>query len=193
MLAPGEAHAEKFGPLRPKGRRSKAFKIRRDAAFAHFKDVKPKQPCNKDEERYADYRASFFKTLPQNDWGEVDPLAYGDLLSALESGRSRDFEAIELALEHVFKLANPQASYAYEMTAVDSHNTRIAAAPAFDSAETAAEMGEVYWQALTRDVPYVDYGSDPTISDAVIDLNTFSETVGPKDGGDVYARHDLSR
>ena len=185
LLAPGEALAEDFGSLRPKRRRIKAFKIRRDAALSHFKDIKPQQPCNRDEQRYDDYRASFFKTLPQNDLGEVEPRAYGDLLSALESGRSKDFEAIELAPGHVFKLGNPQASYSYDMTSVDSHNTRIAPSPAFGSAETAAEMGEVYWQALTRDVPFVDYGSDQTIWDAVTDLNTFSETVGPKDKGDV--------
>ena len=154
LLAPGEALAEDFGSLRPKRRRIKAFKIRRDAALSHFKDIKPQQPCNRDEQRYDDYRASFFKTLPQNDLGEVEPRAYGDLLSALESGRSKDFEAIELAPGHVFKLGNPQASYSYDMTSVDSHNTRIAPSPAFGSAalmfQLALLIGPELQQMLDR-------------------------------------------
>jgi hypothetical protein len=59
----------------------------------------------------------------------------------------------------------------------------MAPAPAFRSAEIAAEMGEVYWQALTRDVPFIEYANSVDVEDAVNDLNFFSETVGPTEGG----------
>lgn len=43
-------------------------------------------------------------------------------------------------------------------------------------------MGELYWKALCRDVPFSDFGTNPLISSAVSDLNAFSETVGPNNG-----------
>lgn len=44
-------------------------------------------------------------------------------------------------------------------------------------------MAEVYWQALTRDVPFSDYSTDPPISQAAADLSSFSTFQGPKAGG----------
>jgi hypothetical protein len=73
------------------------------------------------------------------------------------------------------------------MVGLDSHATRMPPAPSFASALQTAEMGEVYWQALTREVPYREYGSVPFINEALADLNAFSQTVGPKQGGLVTA------
>ena len=164
-------------------RRREAARIRERAARSYLRGRLPRQTNNGDENRYSDYRASFFKTLPQNDLGEVDQDAYEDLLKALGSGRQRDFNAIPLSAISVRKLANPQGAYAYEMTGLDGQSTRIPPAPEFAGATQAAEMGEVYWQAITRDVPFRDYDSSSDISDAVSDLNAFSNTVGPTDGG----------
>jgi hypothetical protein len=58
-------------------------------------------------------------------------------------------------------------------------------APAFSSAWAAGEMVEDYWQALTRDVPFSQYGTDPTIAHAVADLNKLSDYRGPKVNGQV--------
>jgi membrane-associated phospholipid phosphatase len=44
-------------------------------------------------------------------------------------------------------------------------------------------MGEVYWQALTRDVAFVDYATDPLIAQACADMSAFSDFRGPKQGG----------
>lgn len=136
---------------------------------------------NGDEGRYSDYRGSYSKGLPHNDLGEVDPSAYGKYLFALETGNPADFEAIPLGGSA--KLANPQAAYRFELTGADGNLTRIRPAPAFASAETAAETGEVYWRALCRDVPFTDYNSNMLIGAAVSDLNGFSGAVGPKSGG----------
>jgi hypothetical protein len=166
-------------------RRTEAFNVRKEAAQAYLQDFLPPQLINGDETLYADYRASFFKTLPQNDFGEVERNAYEKYLEALRSADPADFEAIPLSPYAERSLANPQAAYVFEMTGLDSHATRMPPAPKFASSLQAAEMGEVYWQALTRDVPYRQYGSDSLIQDALADLNVFSQIVGPKQNGQV--------
>jgi len=186
LLDVDAASADEIGPLKPNQRRNLAAKIRRDAAQSYkVGPPPPAQGCNGDEALYADLRGSFSKALPHDSLGEVDPWAYQQLLDALESGDPQDFENVPLSPVADRRLANPQAAYAFEMTGGDAHSTRIPPAPAFASALQSAEMGEVYWQALTRDVPFRDYGSDADVAAAVADLNAFSETVGPKVGGAV--------
>ncbi|MEM7171101.1 MAG: vanadium-dependent haloperoxidase [Pseudomonadota bacterium] len=168
-------------------RRRKAAQLRERAARAYLKGRLPRQRTNGDDQRYSDRRASFFKTLPQNDLGEVDQHAYRALLKALRTKRQSDFNAIPLSLVSERKLANPQGAYAFELTGLDGQATRIPAAPRFDGATQAAEMGEVYWQALTRDVAFDDYDSDSLVQTALSDLNNFSAKVGPTDNGQITA------
>ena len=139
------------------------------------------QTNNGDEGLFADYRASFSKALPHNELGEVDVAAYDALLNALETTEHSDFEAIPLGGTR--KLANPQAAYRLEMVGLDSHSTFMRPAPIFAGLETAAEMGELYWKSLCRDVPFIDYNSNSLIQSAVTDLNAFSETVGATSSG----------
>jgi len=56
-------------------------------------------------------------------------------------------------------------------------------ATAYDSARQAAEAGEVYWMALTRDIRFTDYNKDKTIKDAASDMSAFSDFTGPKSSG----------
>jgi hypothetical protein len=44
-------------------------------------------------------------------------------------------------------------------------------------------MAEDYWQALTRDVAFVNYSNDPLTAAAASDLSHFSDFHGPKAGG----------
>ncbi|MEZ5581841.1 MAG: hypothetical protein R3F37_02820 [Candidatus Competibacteraceae bacterium] len=189
LAIPSVLTAEEIGPLRPDRRRYEEYWLRSRCAREHFFAELPSQLCNDDEALYADKRANFSKCLPHNDLGEVDPDAYQSLRTALETGDPADFDAIILAAEAGLgngqRLANPQAAYAFEMTGIGSHATRIAPAPAFAGAEMAAEMAEVYWQALTRDVPHRDYPFDPQIAAAVDDLNRLSAIVGPTIDGQV--------
>ncbi len=187
LAVPSDARARSSGKVQP-NRRAEAFRIRRDAALIHLREKSGLQNTNADELLYRDRRASFFKCLPQNELGEVDRAAYAALLSALKSGEPRDFERIPLSPSAARKLANPQGAYAFDMTGVDSHATTVAPAPAFASAQAAAEMGEVYWQALTRDVPFIAYDTDPLVAAAVADLNGFSDIEAPKEGGEITPR-----
>jgi hypothetical protein len=70
------------------------------------------------------------------------------------------------------RLVNPQTGYDYQLEGIDSHQLATNAAPAFASADDAAEMAELYWHALARDVPFIQYSTNTTIANAVTDLNT---------------------
>jgi hypothetical protein len=182
FLSSPSAFAE-TGPLNAGERRHRAFIIRRDAAI-YERDAPPTPSVsNGDEEAYANRIASYSKGLPHNDLGEVDPNAYNAYLQALNSGKWADFEAIPLG--GTAKLSNPQASYCYSLEGADASALTAPAPPAFASAQAAGEMVEDYWQALTRDVPFSQYGSDPTIGQAVADLNKLSDYRGPKVNGQV--------
>jgi membrane-associated phospholipid phosphatase len=159
------------------------LKIRTDAALDHFEETVPRQRNNGDEKRYRDKRANFFKCLPQNQLGEVARSAYADFLRALHSGDPADFDAIPLSNIAERGLVNPQAAYAFDLLSRDSHATVMTPAPRFDGAEIVAEMGEVYWQALTRDIAFADYTWDDDIAAAADDLDGFSAIQAPTEGG----------
>lgn len=91
-----------------------------------------------------------------------------------DSGSSAAFETIPLSPIAPRKLANPQAAYAFDIIGTGTHATDLHPAPAFVSAEMAAELGEVYWQALTRVIPFRDIDINPDIAAAIDDLNNFS-------------------
>ncbi len=189
LATPSTAKAELITPTNRVKRFKKAWRIRVKAATGQFFDAlgRPQQATNADDQIYDDFRASFHKCLPQNDFGEVDTDAYEALRDAMDSGDPDDFDAIPLSTEADRKLANPQGALAFNLTGIDPHATRMRPAPSFAGAEAAAELGEVYWHALLRDIPFDDYGSDASVAQALADLNAFSETVGPTDGGLVTA------
>src|SRR6516162_7002427 len=166
------------GPLSAAERRHRAFVIRRDAAI-YQRDMPPTPSVsNGDDDAYTNRIASYTKALPHNDLGEVDLNAYNAYLQALNSGNWADFEAIPLG--GTAKFSSPQAAYCYSMEGADAAALAAPPAPAFSSAWAAGEMVEDYWQALTRDVPFSQYGTDPTIAQAVADLNKLSDYRGPK-------------
>ena len=164
-------------------RQADSLALRMAAATSRSNSFHGTQDTNGDEGLYADHRASYSKGLPHNSLGEVDETAFDALLTALNTSENRDFEAIPLGGAR--KLTNPQAAYRFEMVGLDSHKTFIRPAPTFQSAETAAEMGELYWKSLCRDVPFTDFATNTLVQAAITDLNGFSETVGPMVGGQV--------
>ncbi len=171
---PTKTPAQEIGPSSSTARANRAESIRCDAARNYLATALPPPATNGDDERYADRRASFTKTLPSNDFGEVDPPAYEALLAAFRSAEPTDFERLQQAPGCSTKLNNPQAAFAFDLTGVDSHATRIVPPPAFASAAAASDMAEVYWRALVRDVPFRAYEESLPISAAVADLNAFS-------------------
>lgn len=169
----------------PASRLIRAFEVRLAAArHARSRGMVPAR-TNGDEEALADRIGCFSKGLPHDALGQVDPAAYEYLLRALESGRPEHFEAIPLGGE--VKLANPQAAFAFDLVGPDGCQVELAPPPAFASAELAAEMVELYWRALARDVPFARYDADPLVARAADSLSRLSGYAGPKEDGRVTA------
>jgi hypothetical protein len=179
--APGAFAAT--GPLDAAQRRHRAFVIRRDAAILQRDRPDQASIANGDEQLYASRIGSFSKCLPHNQLGEVDLNAYNAMIQALTSGQPRDFEAIPLG--GTAKFANPQSAYCYGMVGADAAAIASPPAPSFNSAQTAAEMVEDYWLAITRDVPFSQYSSDPLINQAAADLTKLSDYRAPNVNGQI--------
>ncbi len=176
-------HAHAVDPTNDQRRRNQAYRLRHKAALYQKNQPPPDHPTNGDDELYPNRIASYTKALPHNHLGEVEPVAYTALLAALVSGDPADFDRIPLG--GVVKQTSPQAAFAFELEGADSHHLGMIAPPAFSSAEAASEMAEVYWQAVTRDVPFAGYDIDPLTLAAAADLTRFSEFRGPKTGDQV--------
>ncbi|MEM8770033.1 MAG: phosphoesterase [Pseudomonadota bacterium] len=175
----------------PNARRQDAFVIRRDRAREN-RNAAPLsvQPINNDEAWYPDFRGSFSKTLRHDANGLVRPNSYQSYINALNSRDSVDFDNILVGRQNDpnrVRLVSPQAAYAFEMSGLDGNANRINAAPDFESAVTEAEMAELYWYSITRDIPFSEYENRNIIQRAADDLNTFSrKDIFPRDGsGDV--------
>src|SRR5262249_27665344 len=82
------------GAIIPQQRQRLILDRRREAAQTEFASEPPPPLSNGDEDRYQDRRASFSKTMPHNDLGEVDPEAYRKWLAILASGDSTQFELV---------------------------------------------------------------------------------------------------
>ena len=175
------AEADEIGPDKPKKRRDRAFDIRRRVAKFQRDFPLPDHPDNGDEALFATKIGSYSKALPHNNLGEVDLSAYSALIAALTSGDPNAFEALPQGGS--VKQVDPQAAFAFSLEGPDSHQLATIAPPTFSSQEEASEIGELYWQALTRDVPFVEYDTDPLTQAAAVDLSKFSIFKGPKAGG----------
>ena len=153
-------------------RAHQAYLVRHKAALYQRARPFPDHPTNNDEERYANKIGSYAKALPHDSLGEVDINAYHALVHATQTGKPADFALIPIG--GAIKLADPQAAFAFELEGADPHHLGIAAPPAFGSEEAAGEMIELYWQALTRDIPFSRYATDPLIAAAASDLSRFA-------------------
>lgn len=184
-------------------RRTLARDTRREAAELATLRPHPAQASNGEEGAYTNpapgglsYIANYSKGLPHfnagNNVGQVDPAAYRAMVRALVSGNPADYEQIPMGtpVPHPRKFVNPQAGLGFDLEGPDAWAAAIPPAPRIDGAENAAEMAELYWMALLRDVRFTDYGTG-TGSDAGANnsaaaanalTNDFSAFSGPRDG-----------
>jgi hypothetical protein len=100
---------------------------------------------------------SFHKTLPHNKYGEVCGEPFAKLKAAAATGTG--FEGIDPGGERnpgdgTFKLTNPRAGLAMDRLIHHPTKYEMPPAPRVDSDTTAAEMTELYWMAMLRDVPF---------------------------------------
>lgn len=181
---PMSSMAQPIGPVSDTERAQQAYEFRVNAALRNYEAPLPEHPDNGDDAAYANKINSYTKGLPHDADGIVDPIAYQQLIDALSSGVPSDFEKITMG-EGDFLLRNPQAAYTFFMEGKDINSYTMPAAPAFSSAWQASDAAEVMWQALTRDVPFVEYDSDKMIKKAAKDLSKMTDFRGPTAGGEV--------
>ncbi|HYO54863.1 hypothetical protein [Archangium sp.] len=174
---PSEEPADPETP-RAMARRIRSYQLRQQAALDEYNLGIFHKRTNGDEERYPHRIGNYSKGLPHNDLGEVDPRAYDAMLRALASGRFEDFEAIPLGGR--LRLTNPLGGLTYDLLGPDAAAVHLQPPPALASAEAAAQVAELYWMALCRDIPFTDYPTDPTIAAAITDLSRYSGYRGPR-------------
>ncbi len=145
------------------------------------------------------YIANYSKGLRHRQSGEVRPGSYRSMLRAIDSGEPDDFERIRLGTPLPIlpsdpnrrKLTNPQSGLAFDLEGPDAQALTIRPAPRIDGLEAAGEMVELYWMALLRDVPFIDFNPPPPavgnadIGTAAGELSGLSDFRGPKEGGNV--------
>lgn len=133
---------------------------------------------------------NFHKTLPHNVFGEVDPDAY-EVFCELASGAG-NFEHVPLGRDEYRdppipstgqapftvspapirsdKLNNPQAGRSHDKLTGPPSDYSMSPAPSVLSASTAAEMTELQWMALLRDMPFSQWKGDPLVTSAIADI-----------------------
>src|SRR5262249_22621911 len=156
--------------LTPQQRQQFVFERRRAAAQTELNDTPPSPVTNGDEERYVDRRAGFSKTMAHNELGEGDATAYLRGLAILAGGDPAQVEHVAPDPTGVERLNNPQATYAIDLVGPDATALTLEPPPEFASQAMAAEMTELYWRALMRDVPFREYDSNPLVPAAIADL-----------------------
>ena len=157
-----------------------SYEMREAAARAESQVPVPKQTTNGDEQRYPNFIGNFSKGLPHGAIGEVDPTAYRSLLTAVRQGTAAAFEQVPLGGS--LKLVNPLAGEAFDLEGIDSHQLAIGPPPPVASRARAAEMVELYWMALCRDVNFGDYGSNALTTAAIAELSSLPAFAGPRSG-----------
>src|ERR1700760_696236 len=179
-----EAHSISPGDVRRKACRD----ARRNMADYWFRQGAGVHPNNGDEARYASRIGNYSKSMQHNNFGEVDLDDYNSLLTAIQSGKATDYDAMLLA-PGARHQTNPQCGLAFDMEGIDAQAATVPAPPALASKEIAGEMVELYWMSLLRDTNFLDYGSSPAAAKAIADLNAFgADFKGPKRNGQVTAQ-----
>jgi membrane-associated phospholipid phosphatase len=103
-------------------------------------------------------------------------------LSAIRTGKRADFDAL---VTGGVPLVDPQAGLAFDLETCDPSQNSIPPFATLGSPDLAAQMIEVYWQALVRDVPFSQWSSDSTIATATAELTGLPAFAGPRIGGHV--------
>jgi hypothetical protein len=160
-------------------RSQNAYFLRETAA--HFQSQRPaaNPATNGDETLYPNLIGTYGKGLLHSQLGEVNVAAYQSMTHAISTQKHSDFTNIQLGYGR--KLVNIESSFAYDLDGGDPHTITIAVPPAFASAQAAADMVEVYWQALARDVPFAQWSGSSIIQSAAAEINSLAAFKGPRD------------
>jgi hypothetical protein len=173
-----EAFAQRGAGLAPdwlrrgQARASRWLKIRHGCADAQSRRALM-LPINNGDERSLPSRAgNFTKGMPHAQSGEVETGCYESLLDALDSERLDAWRT--LARGSGMRLVSPRAAFAPSLEGAEAQTFALSPPPSIRSAEAAAEMVELYWQALARDIPFSKYRESTDIQLAAQDISRLS-------------------
>ncbi|BCY08842.1 phosphoesterase [Actinoplanes sp. L3-i22] len=158
--------------------------LRIEAAARDYPHRFPAHPDNGDEQAHP-YLATYTKGLPHNELGEVQHQAHDALLHALATGEPAQFAAVPAGAANARKQLGPQGAFSFELMGADTHGLVVPPAPGVAGAETAAELAELYWLALLRDLPFTEYEGSSLAAEAAGDLSRYAGFRGPRSGGRV--------
>lgn len=141
---------------------------------------------------------SFHKTLPHDPLsGEVDQNAFKVFLKATSKRGPADpgFKTVPKGPQRTGDVdpffVNPQAGLESDRLIADPSVFSMPPAAKVDSTSTAAEMTEIYWMALGRDVSFHDFSNDPIIKSAASDIDrVFKLAYQDSDNGRMVAGVD---
>ncbi len=181
-----EAEAVEIGPpsQNPSLRASQSDQVRKTTSGNESAAIKAAFPhqTNGDEETYANqsFAGNFSKTLNHNpSTGLVVPSDYQALMNGIKAGTQAALDAVPAGGPG--KLAGPLSPLAFQLQGADSTvAAELFVPPSISTAAGAANYVELYWEAFLRDVPFIDYGSNPLVAQAVTDMNHLSAYSGPK-------------
>jgi membrane-associated phospholipid phosphatase len=171
------------GVLNFNTRPEQSFNKRFSAAADDLLVPPARQINNGDEQLYPTGIANYTKGFAHNSFGEVDPTAYADYLNAIRTGQRADFDSIPMGGTE--QLVDPQSGIAFDLEGLDQSQTVIPPFDVLTSPGLAAQMIEEYWMALTRDVPFSNWATDPTIAAAAAELSSLPAYTGPTISGQV--------
>jgi hypothetical protein len=115
----------------------------------------------------------FSKTLPHDDQGRVFPQAYRHMRKAI---LQRNIKLLNTVPKPgTLRLKQPLASFTSNLVGVAPSSLAMPPPPSMSSDEAAAEIVELYWLVLTRDIPFSEYDTNPLIAEAVANLNTLKD------------------
>ena len=124
---------------------------------------------------------SFHKTLPHNEFGEVDPAAFAALVAGTR-GDGSGFSHVppgparavtrpsdDGAYRAAAQFTNPQAGLAADRLTHHPAEYWMPPAPGVTSNTTAAEMVELYWMAALRDLDVGQFDGSASTADPLVD------------------------
>ncbi|MDQ3414408.1 MAG: twin-arginine translocation pathway signal protein, partial [Verrucomicrobiota bacterium] len=169
-----------------------AFALRVAAATKEAQVPVPPHTANGDEQLYPDKSGTYSKGILQDGIGLVNLAAFRSFRRAINSGKFEDFENVITGGPRTMN--GPLGGRAFNLEGSDGVQLGNAPSPAYQinqvvvppaptlaSEEYAAELIELYWASLLRDVAFTDYSSDPTAAHAANELTSLPAYTGPRD------------
>jgi len=179
QLAISQFNAGLMRPPSTRNRVERSFALRTAAAGRDAFVPAAAQIDNGDEARYSDKCGTYTKDILQAGIGVVDLAAYATFKKALDSGDPADFAAILVGGTRT--LNDPQGGLAFDLDCLDCSQFTAPPAPALASEDYAAELVELYWASLLRDVAFTEYPGNATAVAAANELSSLPSYKGPRD------------